>query len=483
MPISLTRQLALQNGEPPYTYVWGTDSNCATIANPSGVSSDGILNLEITATSPECLTDAVFTATGTDANGCEFSESVTLGNPCSLVLGAVSQVGELHLTVAASDPDCLSVQFEWTYPTQFLESLGQTDGPKTSALRLGVKAGSYPSGFYTVTVKATNCYGCTKSQSINVSVCTPQLKSFSVPVVCTRTRAGLSLTSSKITVPHPDNCSSDIDWKNIQFSLPAGFTVSKTTGVTVRNGVTIQNAFSSIQITASDTLPAGNYTGSYSATTKDGRAALPANINLTITDCQAESTFELTSGSFYVPCEVTPGDTVLIPIEQYVVGDADWLTAQVLQVSSGTATIENRVLDGVPQYVIVYTTPDPITNANITWRVADQKGMYPGGVVMGVVPCVAAPTLTSDTATAFCGTQTTIDVLANDNANSSGFITSSLRIVQPPTRGYANVSNGKIYYTPEDGYAGVDTLTYTVKNAFYQEASPVPVSITVTCTP
>ena len=64
-----------------------------------------------------------------------------------------------------------------------------------------------------------------------------------------------------------------------------------------------------------------------------------------------------------------------------------------------------------------------------------------------------------DTATTPAGDPITVDVLSNDTGTGI-----SITEVDNPAHGTAVVSNGKVVYTPDAGYAGTDVFWYTIKD-------------------
>src|SRR5439155_11155437 len=76
-----------------------------------------------------------------------------------------------------------------------------------------------------------------------------------------------------------------------------------------------------------------------------------------------------------------------------------------------------------------------------------------------------APTAHDDTLTAFKDTKTTFDVLGNDSSTPDPTEALTIdSIVTAPTKGTANIVNGKIEYTPNSGASGADSFTYKIKD-------------------
>ncbi len=91
----------------------------------------------------------------------------------------------------------------------------------------------------------------------------------------------------------------------------------------------------------------------------------------------------------------------------------------------------------------------------------------------------AQPIANDDTATAFSGGATPIDVMANDLGLCVEDMTVTITIAAE--NGVAFVDeNGQVIYTPNDGFSGIDQLTYMLCNPCSEEAcDPAVVTITV----
>ena len=89
-----------------------------------------------------------------------------------------------------------------------------------------------------------------------------------------------------------------------------------------------------------------------------------------------------------------------------------------------------------------------------------------------------APNAVDDQAGTEPGKAVTIDVLANDQPNSSGKAPdpSTLEVTAAPGHGTTAVADGKVTYTPAAGFTGTDTFTYQVCDAV---ANPVVTTTTV----
>lgn len=141
----------------------------------------------------------------------------------------------------------------------------------------------------------------------------------------------------------------------------------------------------------------------------------------------------------------------------------------------GTATINGQT--------IVYTPNSNFTGTDtFSYVVSDGQGGTTVGSVMITVKGPSgstnqAPTAADDSAATAQDTPVTIDILAND-ADADGDAL-NITIDGPPVNGTAVVNNGKVVYTPNAGFAGVDSFTYIVSDG---KGSTATATVTVTVT-
>ncbi len=93
------------------------------------------------------------------------------------------------------------------------------------------------------------------------------------------------------------------------------------------------------------------------------------------------------------------------------------------------------------------------------------------------VMVIVTPTGSNDTATTSTNTPKSIDVLANDPAGPSLDVTA---VSNPPNGNAVVNADGTVTYTPDPGFAGVDTFTYTACDA---DEHCITQTVTVTVTP
>ncbi|MGB1259036.1 MAG: cadherin domain-containing protein [Akkermansiaceae bacterium] len=116
--------------------------------------------------------------------------------------------------------------------------------------------------------------------------------------------------------------------------------------------------------------------------------------------------------------------------------------------------------------ISAYLTEDTLGDAETTTGSKSTSYLLAHYTGAGVLPSL-------DTATSLAGSQTLIDVLSND-ANSSGV---SITVSQPAHGQVVIHSDGNLIYTPDNGYTGSDSFTYTVDDGSSSVTAPVLVGV------
>ncbi|MBD9572511.1 putative Ig domain-containing protein [Ensifer sp. ENS08] len=209
--------------------------------------------------------------------------------------------------------------------------------------------------------------------------------------------------------------------------------------------------------------PAAGFSGtdsfSYSATNATGTSA-PATVTVTVSP--PIFSFTPAPGSF-------PGATVAEPYDQTITAANGTGPYSYTVISSalpaGLTLAANGRLSG---------TPTVDGNFNFTIEATDANGAT-GSVTYSLAVAVEAPSAGA----------VALTVAANSTANVispsiSGGAAASLAIASPPSRGNASVSGLQILYTPQPGYSGADSFTYTATNA---TGTSTPATVTVTISP
>jgi Tol biopolymer transport system component len=106
----------------------------------------------------------------------------------------------------------------------------------------------------------------------------------------------------------------------------------------------------------------------------------------------------------------------------------------------------------------------PARNVNgarsLTFRVSDTRVTTDATVTITIRPVNDPPTPVTDFAATDPGTALTLHVTSNDLDIDGD--TLALASVDPPLHGAAEIVDGKLRFTPDDGFTGIETLRYTV---------------------
>ncbi|MBO9555843.1 Ig-like domain-containing protein [Cellulomonas sp.] len=108
-----------------------------------------------------------------------------------------------------------------------------------------------------------------------------------------------------------------------------------------------------------------------------------------------------------------------------------------------------------------------------TYRASD--GIAQSSSVTVTLTVHSAPVANADLATAPSGTAIDVDVLHNDTHPDGSPLT--LVSATPGAHGTTSVTGGIVRYTPDDGYAGTDTFTYTVGDGWSTRTATVTVTV------
>ena len=136
-----------------------------------------------------------------------------------------------------------------------------------------------------------------------------------------------------------------------------------------------------------------------------------------------------------------------------------------------------------PQTGVVTYTPSVnfFGSDSFTYTVSDTHGTVSNVAKVSITVSFVdqPPVALGDFAVTQPGKAVTIDVLANDHATQapSSIVPSTLKIVQQPLNGTAQIVNNQIVYTPLAGFVGGDSFEYTVADNFSQTSNPATVAI------
>jgi len=150
--------------------------------------------------------------------------------------------------------------------------------------------------------------------------------------------------------------------------------------------------------------------------------------------------------------------------------DGDDLSiTQVSDPANGTATIDGDLIQYTPNNGFNGTD-------SFTYTISDGTSTATATVAVNVTPVNTAPIPLPDTAVTQEETPVTIDVLANDSDPDED--TLSLTGVSTPLHGTTSINNGKIVYTPNANFIGIDNFIYTVTDGTFTVTTNVTVTVT-----
>ncbi len=96
-------------------------------------------------------------------------------------------------------------------------------------------------------------------------------------------------------------------------------------------------------------------------------------------------------------------------------------------------------------------------------------------VILKIIPPNQPPVAANDTATTDLGVTATINVLANDTDPDNNPLT--IQSVSKATSGTTSVFNNQVRYTPNTGFSGTDSFTYTITDGIFTSTAAVTVTV------
>jgi len=125
-----------------------------------------------------------------------------------------------------------------------------------------------------------------------------------------------------------------------------------------------------------------------------------------------------------------------------------------------------------------------LNSTTVNGYFSSREGGQPPQLVIEYNPGPAntAPVANNDTATTTAGTAVTINVLANDSDSDGTLDPATVTVASAAANGTTtvNTSSGAITYSPNAGFSGNDSFTYTVKDNAGASSNAATVSVTVT---
>ena len=190
--------ISVSGGTAPYTYLW---SSGQTTSNASG------------------LVSGTYTVTVTDANGCTFTDNITLTQPTQIVLN-ITETASISCAGAA-DGELMVAASGGTVPYTYLWSDGQT-----TANAIGL-----PAGLYTVTV--TDANGCTETASLTINEPQPLNANINILTLVScngQSDASLEVTANGGTLPYTYNWNTGATTALLTGQPAGSYTVTVTDG-------------------------------------------------------------------------------------------------------------------------------------------------------------------------------------------------------------------------------------------------------------
>ncbi len=227
-------------------------------------------------------------------------------------------------------------------------------------------------------------------------------------------------------------------------------------------------------------VTAGSDVFTYTVTDSTGTVSAPATVSISITLANVppvannDSFNGSTTGVF--PIGVLANDTsatsTLNP-DSIVIVTAPAAPAVATPLNNGSGLISfAAATPGI--YSFQYTVKDTFTTPD-TSNIAT--------VVVTVTAPVIPPTAANDSGSVVAGSSVVIGVAANDTAGTNPLNTSSTAVATLPANGtvLANAAGaGTITYTPNAGFTGSDSFTYTIKDNAGTVSNNATVNVTVT---
>ncbi|WMY72591.1 Ig-like domain-containing protein [Buttiauxella selenatireducens] len=229
--------------------------------------------------------------------------------------------------------------------------------------------------------------------------------------------------------------------------------------------------------------PAPDYVGTdlYTYTVTSGGVTETATVSVTVTntvpvaqpDSQTADEDITISGNVLSNDSDSDTTDTLSVISFTVSGDAVTHLAGETVTLAGFGALTLRA-DGSYSFVPVADWNGAVPVISYTLSDGHTGGTASSTLTLNVTPVVD---IQPDVGATHAGVAETIDVLANDSFENAG------RVITATTNGEhgsVTIVDGKIVYTPQPGYVGLDNFTYTVTSGGVTETSNVTVNVTNT---
>ncbi|WP_232381150.1 Ig-like domain-containing protein [Paenibacillus tianjinensis] len=234
--------------------------------------------------------------------------------------------------------------------------------------------------------------------------------------------------------------------------------------------------------------PNAGYSGSdsftYTVKDTDGAESNPATVSVTVTAAPIPNTAPSAAADTLTVAENGSGSVTVTANDTDAENGLDPSTVAIkTQPSHGTVTV------GANGQVTYTPNAGYSGSDSFTYTVKDTEGAESNPATVSVTVTAApilntAPSAAADTLTVAENGSGSVTVTANDTDAENGLVLSSVTLKTPASHGTVTVgANGQVTYTPNEGYSGSDSFTYTVKDTDGAESNPATVSVTVTSAP
>ena len=153
----------------------------------------------------------------------------------------------------------------------------------------------------------------------------------------------------------------------------------------------------------------------------------------------------------------------------------------IFQVRGINSIIDLRRTNGTPQRTLVTGA----VSVGSSWGAAGQNFYYVGndgttGAELWAFSNDPPVVVNDDLGSVTAGQSVSMNVLANDSDSDGTLAPQTLTIVTAPTHGQASVgAAGQVTYTPQSGFTGSDSFTYTVQDDQGLVSPPATVTVSV----
>ncbi len=463
-------------GEGPYIWSLVNVNNCpcVTFLETTGLATkyenDNFALIDISVNidkdiDPACATNCNVELVITDKEGCVRTILLSDLDPCV-------DFSTSPIVQSSESPYLFSIQpmggsgsytYEWSMrPSLFFEPYDSSP-QSNNFIKFIPKPNVYGATFtmeVTVVVRDTN--GCSTRIRQNFGLCRPQLGDVEIQSFChPKDGEGEDLLFSDIfSVKDIVRICDNASIVKLQFMLPDN-------DIVVQEGT--DKKYNLLYLKRS-LFKSGVVIIPFFAIDSDGTSSNIAKLIIHEVQC-----FETEACEFIVKKECNPRakycnqDPIKFDLDDFIISpkccdsnEVDWST---FNIESGPIAPATAVFDPYT-HILTYNRNGGTQQVDyINWSVSDSFGKHSGTVTVIIdLTCYPTADLTDDVYE-MCNDELDyeMDVLANDVGPN--LVPATLMINTNPSNGSAFVLNGKIYYTPNVNFVGVDSFSYKVANS------------------